>query len=265
MAKRIYHYVYALMDPRTLTPFYIGKGSANRLIQHFRALPAQDRVEGTSAKHKTIAAIRDAGLKPTAIVLSTHEDEQEALSAERKAIKRVGMDKLTNQNKGGGGGQTKHKHAGKPVILTPKMEAYAQAIVAGTYASNSDAYRAFYSTKNKTLKTINECASRLRAHHNVVARIEELRAPVVKKVRHTLETVIEGMDRAVALADDTAQPGAMVAGLKEIGKLIDVYPAEKKDVVLREEQGARLSKGRAAARKLHEEMQATKPKEDADE
>ena len=57
MAK--YFYIYALMDG--LKPFYIGKGSGSRKIQHFRGLPPQDKVEGSSDKHQRIAKIKRRG------------------------------------------------------------------------------------------------------------------------------------------------------------------------------------------------------------
>jgi hypothetical protein len=89
--KQKHYYVYALVDPRPeslQSPiFYIGKGRATRKSNHFTRLPGIDKRENASPKAKTIQAILDAGLKPTAIVISHHRTESGALKAESSYIK----------------------------------------------------------------------------------------------------------------------------------------------------------------------------------
>jgi phage terminase small subunit len=61
-------------------------------------------------------------------------------------------------------------------VLTPKQEKFVQGIIEGK--SQADAYRAAYSTKNMTDKTIREEASRLMSDPNVSAMVKELRNQV---------------------------------------------------------------------------------------
>lgn len=61
-------------------------------------------------------------------------------------------------------------------MLTPKQEKFVQGIIEGK--SQADAYRAAYSTKNMTDKTIREEASRLMSDPNVSAMVKELRNQV---------------------------------------------------------------------------------------
>lgn len=70
-------------------------------------------------------------------------------------------------------------------ILTEKQETFAQAIVAGD--NQADAYKAAYSYKDKKHETIYSAASRLMANVKVIARIKELRAPVVEELQITLK------------------------------------------------------------------------------
>ena len=69
------------------------------------------------------------------------------------------------------------------MALTSKQEKFCQAIIQGH--NQSEAYRLAYGVKKATAKTINERASRLMANSKVIARIEELRAPAVKKVQRS--------------------------------------------------------------------------------
>ena len=73
------------------------------------------------------------------------------------------------------------------MALTPKQEAFAQAIVTGV--NQSDAYRAAYKVRPKTKpESVNQNASRIMANVNVMSRVAELRLPVAKKAQITLET-----------------------------------------------------------------------------
>ena len=62
-------------------------------------------------------------------------------------------------------------------MLTPKQEVFARKIVEGM--TQADAYRAAYSCKRMTDKTIWENASRLMADSKVTARIAELRQETI--------------------------------------------------------------------------------------
>lgn len=82
--------------------------------------------------------------------------------------------------------------------LTPQQESFAQKVVSGE--TLSDAYRASYSAKKMSEKTIHEEASRLAANPKVAARISAMQAEaadiaILKAVDVLLEV------KAIALAD----------------------------------------------------------------
>lgn len=74
------------------------------------------------------------------------------------------------------------------MALTKKQEAFARASIGAE--NGSDAYRAAYSTKGMTAKTVHEEASRLLANPKVAARIAELCAPGLKKAAMDAEQTI---------------------------------------------------------------------------
>ncbi|MBS6346140.1 MAG: GIY-YIG nuclease family protein [Alloscardovia omnicolens] len=67
VADELGHYVYALIDPRTSIPFYVGKGRGERFASHgYEAYyySEQDDNNNTGAKVTKINEIRKAGLEP---------------------------------------------------------------------------------------------------------------------------------------------------------------------------------------------------------
>lgn len=83
----IMYYVYQLVDPRTNTPFYIGKGTGNRAKSHLKDTPDTRNVY----KENKIAAIRHAGLEPVIeYVAENIIDEQLAYTIESTLIKQYG-------------------------------------------------------------------------------------------------------------------------------------------------------------------------------
>lgn len=85
------------------------------------------------------------------------------------------------------------------IKLTPKQEKFAQNIVKGM--SQADAYRNSFNVK-KDIKpaTCQEEGSRLMANPLMSARVEELRAPVIKKIQLTREWVLEQLIEVVEMA-----------------------------------------------------------------
>ena len=63
-------------------------------------------------------------------------------------------------------------------MLTAKQELFVQKIIEGM--NQADAYRAAYSSKNMSDKTIHEAASRLVRDSKVAARLAELREQLTK-------------------------------------------------------------------------------------
>ena len=57
VARKLGYYVYVLFDPRTNTPFYVGKGKGRRVLNHFSEV-----VE--SRKRDMINALQHACLEP---------------------------------------------------------------------------------------------------------------------------------------------------------------------------------------------------------
>jgi phage terminase small subunit len=104
--------------------------------------------------------------------------------------------------------------------LTSKQENFCHAFI--ELGNASDAYRAAYDADEMLPNTINRKAHDLINNGKIAARIEELRAPVVERVRITLESHLDELERLkeIALQKDninaalTAEMGrAKAAGL----------------------------------------------------
>jgi len=78
------YYVYMLIDPRTNTPFYIGKGDGNRVFQH--VLNVQKSVESNEPKSETIREILQSNLEVEHIIVHHGMDEQTAFLVESSLI-----------------------------------------------------------------------------------------------------------------------------------------------------------------------------------
>ena len=85
-------------------------------------------------------------------------------------------------------------------MLTPRQEKFVQGIIEGK--SQADAYRAAYSTKNKSNKTIWEASSRLMNDSKVSARVTELRNQVNAS---TIMSARERMEWLTKLINNTEE------------------------------------------------------------
>lgn len=106
-------YVYGLIDPRTNSIFYIGKGKGKRVFQH---LNEKEGVHSNTEKLKIIREIQKEGLEVEHILIGENLSEDASLLLERILIYRIGrkvFDEgcLTNIVPGG------HWHKEAPLFL----------------------------------------------------------------------------------------------------------------------------------------------------
>lgn len=87
------YYVYVYSDPDTKKPFYVGKGKGNRVFDHLSE-------EKDSEKTRKIREILSKGKEPIIEILVHGVDEQTALKVEAAAIDLIGIENLTNQQRG---------------------------------------------------------------------------------------------------------------------------------------------------------------------
>ena len=90
-------YVYELIDPRTNTVFYVGKGKNERIDDH------ELQAKGTSTSHKCnkIRSIWADGLEIGKRKIAQFWDEEAAYECEAERIEDIGLDNLTNVLPGG--------------------------------------------------------------------------------------------------------------------------------------------------------------------
>ena len=80
-------------------------------------------------------------------------------------------------------------------MLTPKQEQFVQNMVKGM--SQADAYRAAYSAKKMSDKTIYEAASRLMADSKISARLSELRGQLTRETIMSAQKRLEWLTEVV--------------------------------------------------------------------
>lgn len=87
-------YIYALIDPRDDTVFYVGKGKGQRYASHVQDWKL-GRVKNP-AKFKRIGEIYASGLTVESIYLASGLTEDAAYALESLIIRMAGFEKLTN-------------------------------------------------------------------------------------------------------------------------------------------------------------------------
>lgn len=97
-ASALGYYVYALIDPRDRTIFYVGMANGNnRAYSHLK----EQRTE--PAKNKRIIQIREEGFEPYVDILRYGVENQLAcFDVEATVIDAIGVEKLTNEIRGHG-------------------------------------------------------------------------------------------------------------------------------------------------------------------
>ena len=122
------------------------------------------------------------------------------------------------------------------MALTPKQEAFAQAIVTGV--NQSDAYRAAYNVRPGTrAESVNVAASKLMADAKVTQRVAELREPVAKKAQITLESHLDDLMRLRNMAVKAEQFGAAITAEVARGKAAGIV-VEKGQINLTNSDGS---------------------------
>lgn len=88
-------YVYAYYDPKDSKPFYIGKGMDLRAFSHINGC-------GSHKTNRKIEAIRKRGEEPLIEIIARGLSEKVALFVEMSLIEYIGIDNLTNKQRGHG-------------------------------------------------------------------------------------------------------------------------------------------------------------------
>jgi phage terminase small subunit len=98
--------------------------------------------------------------------------------------------------------------------LTPKQEAFAQAVASGM--TQADAYRSAYNSDKMKPETIQNSAYKLMQDGDITARIEELRAEVAQLHLWTREDSIRALKSVIAEPDKVSD---ITSAVKELNAM----------------------------------------------
>lgn len=113
--------------------------------------------------------------------------------------------------------------------LTPKQEAFAQAVASGK--NQSDAYRAAYAADKMKATSVNVNASKLMADAKVAQRVAELRKPVAEKAQMTLESHLRDLMMLRNMAVKEKQISAAITAEIARGKASGVHVEKSESLV----------------------------------
>lgn len=135
--KRLEHYVYALVDPRDHSIFYVGKASANnRAFDHLRIS------KGEEEKHQRIGEIRATGGEPEVEILRYGlKSARASLEVEAAVIDAIGLENLTNKVRGHGidrgrqrASEVERLHGSKAIAVEDIRDPYMLFFINQTYS-----------------------------------------------------------------------------------------------------------------------------------
>lgn len=114
--------------------------------------------------------------------------------------------------------------------ITPKQEAFARAIVAGS--NQTEAYRKAYKVRPTTKpESVNVSASKLMSDPNVTQRIASLTGQAAKKAQITLESHLEDLQRLRNMAAKSNQWSAAISAEIARGKAAGVHVEKSEQLV----------------------------------
>lgn len=107
------------------------------------------------------------------------------------------------------------------MALKKQKEKFAQSIAQGM--SGSSALRSAYKTDKMKPQTIANNAYKLMQDGDILARIEELRRPIIEKVGLTLEAHLSRLDHLSKRAEEESNYGPAVSAEVARGKAAGLY------------------------------------------
>lgn len=133
--------------------------------------------------------------------------------------------------------------------LTPKQENFCLHYL--ELGNASEAYRNAGYSKGMSDKTVNEASARLLKNSKVIARLNELRKPIVEKTMITVEDLVKELEKArkAALSAETVQASAAISATMGKAKLLG-FGSEKIDVSFESSIAERLIRARARVKNI---------------
>lgn len=147
---RLGHYVYALVDPRDETIFYVGKATANnRAFDHLKVK------KGESEKLKRIREIKASGHVPGIEILRYGlGSKAESFNVEAAIIDAIGLENLTNEVRGHGieqgrqpASEVERLYGSKPVAVEKLRERYMLFFINKTYSPTHSEQETYDNTR----------------------------------------------------------------------------------------------------------------------
>lgn len=134
------YYVYYLIDPRTLQPFYVGKGTGDRIHQHENEATYPINKQWNPVKCKIINEIHSLGLKVIKQTIKNNLTEDQAYVLEKKTINKHGKRRdggvLTNIVDGGGGGPRSKERPVECYTLSGRFKSLYPSTKEAAYENN---------------------------------------------------------------------------------------------------------------------------------